>query len=79
MSWRSRTEVRQPTINNGQRIRRTCLACMVEPIRSENSVRGIRDAYRRGRTSDIVSLDNYFEMQDSSAHKIQTFVKTKVD
>ena len=42
-------------------------------------VRGIRDAYRRGRTSDIVSLDNYFEMQDSSAHKIQTFVKTKVD
>ena len=42
-------------------------------------VRGIRDVYRRGRTSNIVSLDNYFPMRDPSAHEIQTFEKTTVD
>ena len=42
-------------------------------------VRCIRDVYRRGRTSDIRSLDNYFQMRDSSEHKIQTFAKTTVD
>ena len=42
-------------------------------------VRCIRHVYRRGRTSDIVVLDNYFRMRDSSAHKIQTFGKTTVD
>ena len=42
-------------------------------------VRCIRDVYRRGRTSDIVSLDHYFKMRDSSAHKIQIFGKTTVD
>ena len=42
-------------------------------------VRCIRDVYRRGRTSAIVSLDNYFQLRDSSAHKIQTFGKTTVD
>ena len=42
-------------------------------------VRCIRDVYRRGRTSNIVSLDHYFQMRDSSAHKIQTFGKTTVD
>ena len=42
-------------------------------------VRCIRDVYQRGRTSNIVSLDNYFQMRDSSAHEIQTFGKTTVD
>ena len=42
-------------------------------------VRCIRDVYRRGRTSNSVSLDNYFQMRDSSAHKIQTFGKIPAD
>ena len=39
-------------------------------------VRCIRKVYRRGRTSDILSLDNYFNVRDSTEHKIQTFKKT---
>ena len=42
-------------------------------------VRCIRKVYRRGRTSDILSLDSYFQVRDSSAHKIQTLKKTTVD
>ena len=48
-----------------------------EPFRE--LVRCIRDVYRKGRTSDIQSLDNYFRMRDYSKHEIQIFDKTPAD
>ena len=45
-----------------------------EPFRE--LVRRIRDIYYRGRTSDIRSLDRYFERkQEAGNHKVRTFAK----
>ena len=46
----------------------------VEPFRE--LVRNIRDIYYRGRTSDLRSLDRYFERkQEADSHQVRTYTK----